>query len=64
MGCHFLLQGIFPTQGFNPGLPGKPIEILKPVTAFITLTRSLVVSCHLQGVPKSIMSTTKLTYIL
>ena len=40
VGCHFLLQGIFPTQGLNPGLlcllhwqagslrlapPGKPI---------------------------------------
>ena len=21
MGCHFLLQGIFPAQGRNPGLP-------------------------------------------
>jgi len=21
MGCHALLQGIFPTQGLNPGLP-------------------------------------------
>ena len=21
MGCHFLLQGIFPTRGWNPGLP-------------------------------------------
>ena len=21
MGCHFLLHGIFPTQGLNPGLP-------------------------------------------
>ena len=21
VGCHVLLQGIFPTQGFNPGLP-------------------------------------------
>ena len=21
MGCHFLLQGIFPTRGSNPGLP-------------------------------------------
>ena len=21
MGCYFLLQGIFPTQGWNPGLP-------------------------------------------
>ena len=21
VGCHYLLQGIFPTRGFNPGLP-------------------------------------------
>ena len=21
LGCHFFLQGIFPTQGSNPGLP-------------------------------------------
>ena len=21
VGCHFLLQGIFPTQGLKPGLP-------------------------------------------
>ena len=21
VGCHFFLQGIFPTQGLNPGLP-------------------------------------------
>ena len=21
VGCHFLLQGVFPTQGSNPGLP-------------------------------------------
>ena len=25
VGCHFLLQGIFPTQGLKPGLLGKPI---------------------------------------
>ena len=41
MGCHFLLQGIFPTQGSNPGLqhcrqrllpsetPGKPPLFIK-----------------------------------
>ena len=23
MGCHFLLQGIFPTQGLNPCFPGS-----------------------------------------
>jgi len=40
VGCHALLQGIFPTQGWNPGLlhcswiflpaelPGKPIKCL------------------------------------
>ena len=43
MGCHFLLQGIFPTQGLNPRLlcllhwqagslplapPGKPMKLL------------------------------------
>ena len=42
VGCHALLQGIFPTQGLNPGspaleanslpfeLPGKPIPTLTP----------------------------------
>ena len=23
VGCHFLFQGIFPTQGLNPGLPPR-----------------------------------------
>ena len=43
VGCHFLLQGIFPTQGLNPGLPhgrqmlyplshqGIPSEILTAI---------------------------------
>ena len=26
VGCHFLLQGIFPTQGSNLGLPHSPSE--------------------------------------
>ena len=31
VGCHFLLQGIFLTQGSNPCLPpGKPISVLTP----------------------------------
>ena len=31
-GCHFLLQGIFPTQGSNPGLPhfGQILYYLSP----------------------------------
>ena len=28
VGCHFLLQGIFPTQGLNPGLPHWQAESL------------------------------------
>ena len=49
MGCHFLLQGIFPTEGSNPGLPhcrqklffltsappGKPFES-ESVQLFVT----------------------------
>ena len=29
-GCHFLLQGIFPTQGSNPGLLALQAESLLP----------------------------------
>jgi len=28
VGCHFLLQGIFPTQGSNPGLPALQADAL------------------------------------
>ena len=28
VGCHFLLQGIFPTQGSNPGLPALEADAL------------------------------------
>ena len=28
VGCHFLLQGIFPTQGLNPGLPHLQVDAL------------------------------------
>ena len=30
VGCHFLLQGIFPTQGSNPGLPHCRYSIYFP----------------------------------
>ena len=30
MGCHFLLQGIFPTQGSNPGLPHCRQTLYRP----------------------------------
>ena len=47
VGCHFLLQGIFPTQGWNPGLlpwqrgffttepPGKPALICDNLHDFV-----------------------------
>ena len=47
VGCHFLLQGIFPTQGWNPGLlpwqrgffttepPGKPALICANLHDFV-----------------------------
>ena len=30
VGCHFLLQGIFPTQGLNPGLPHCRQTLYRP----------------------------------
>ena len=42
VGCHFLLQGVFPTQGSNPGLPhcgqtlyclNHQVQILRPLDA-------------------------------
>ena len=50
MDCHFLLQGIFPTQGLNPGSPtlqadalpseppGKPCNEECPVNSLLGLT--------------------------
>ena len=49
VGCHFLLQGIFMTQGWNPGLPhggqslyslshqGKPINVATEILAQMAL---------------------------
>ena len=52
VGCHLLLQGIFPTQGSNPHLlcllhwqvdslslapPGKPIRKIKGMVVFLNL---------------------------
>ena len=38
--CHFLLQGIFPTQGLNPGPRIEPISPVSPALAgrFFTLS--------------------------
>ena len=50
MGCHFLLQGIFPTQGSNPGL---------------LYCRQILLPSELQEKPKlsKLKKTTKLIYV-
>ena len=52
VGCHFLLQGIFPNQGLNPGLPqtdclpseppGKPLLMISPFWWFPINTEALL----------------------
>ena len=44
VGCHFLLQGIFPTQGLNPGPPALQADSLPsespgmPITFYYDLS--------------------------
>ena len=59
VGCHALLQGIFPTQGSNPGLPhcrrilyhlshqGRPLSWQLPINSEIWLYSELVVLLYL-----------------
>ena len=42
MGCHFRFQGIFPTQGSNPGLP-HGMQMLYPLSHQGTATREVPV---------------------
>ena len=61
MGCHFLLQGIFPTQGLNLSLlgllpwqtgslplapPGKPVALSSSVSFRLTTARGFVICSH------------------
>ena len=47
VGCHFLLQGIFPTQGLNPGLPHWR-QILYHLSRYLNCRRnSFTHSCWL-----------------
>ena len=39
VGCHFLLQGIFPTQGSNPGLP-RCRQTLYPLSHYQCLIKN------------------------
>ena len=43
VGCHALLQGIFPTQGSNPGIvpPGKPMESIPPTNYTLIELKSI-----------------------
>ena len=42
MDCHFLLQGIFPTQGSNPGLPEDEVQDSMLLTCIMSPRASLV----------------------
>ena len=58
MGCHALLQGIFPTQGSNPGLPhcrqilyrlshqGSPMLLVKVKESCLTLCDHVEYTVH------------------
>ena len=63
VGCHFLFQGIFPTQGLNPGLlhcrrfftaepPGKPIVfLLQLIDTSVPSDTSCTLVCSQLGHP-------------
>ena len=62
VGCHFLLQGIFPTQGLKPGLPhcrqtlyclshhGSP-DWLSPLKSLFSLIDSLIKALERKPLP-------------
>ena len=58
VGCHFLLQGIFLTQGSNPGLPHcrQTLYRLSHQGSPNTLTRHFLSTLH--GVSHVILTTT------
>ena len=49
LGCHALLQGIFPTQGLNPGLPH---------------CRWILYHLNYQGSPRTLWTSIKLIHVL
>ena len=65
MDCHFLLQGIFPTQGSSPGLPhcrqtlyrlnhqgsprGKELDLITSYQVEVSPAFPLSLCCHLVG---------------
>ena len=48
VGCHFVLQGIFPTQGSNPGLPNcrQILYCLSHITKASTVRKKAFVKSH------------------
>ena len=45
MGCHFLLQRVFLTQGLNPGLPALQADALlpEPLEKLISLEKEMAI---------------------
>ena len=64
MGCHAFLQGIFPTQGSNPGLlhcrwilyqlshQGSPVQILNTLKTHLSTVQILEGQFHLLQPPE------------
>ena len=69
VGCHFLVQGIFPTQGSNPGLLHCKADALpsEPQGSHLWIKEDHKVSVKLprwDGVsPKTLLSLSKLTHV-
>ena len=71
MGCHFLLQGIFPTQGLNLSLsgllhrqtgslprapPGKPVALSRSVSFRLTTAHGFVLCSHRHSLFSSLVN--------
>ena len=63
MGCHALLQGIFPTQGSNPGLP-QCRQILYSLSHLNSMVYKHNIVFHTPSTPWSLLHFTLMTLIL
>ena len=64
VGCHFLLQGIFPTQGLNPGLPhsGHALPSKPPGKPIIIANTDIIINNRCKFVLKLQFLKTKFSY--
>ena len=64
MGCHFLLQGIFLTQGFDPGYllghQGRQVSI----PSLIHELDDYIIYCCATNYPKKQFKTTNIYYLI